>query len=165
MSRKSLNNLNRQKNTTVTEITDGYTGFEALSEIVEYYIKKTEPDNVTEVLLAGAKEFVSDLNKLPKPMSKIRKAGYTHLVRCFAWDIDSRGRKEEVVVGWGKYYGRIVEKGHRIVIRNQYMKKKGVPAIDTGDYKTSKPHIEPLWNRNSGKYYKTMLTKLDLHTW
>lgn len=161
MSRKSLNNLNRQKNTTVTEITDGYTGFEALSEIVEYYIKKTEPDNVTEVLLAGAKEFVSDLNKLPKPMSKIRKAGYTHLVRCFAWDIDSRGRKEEVVVGWGKYYGRIVERGHRRMVRNHNMNHKK----DTEKKQSPNPHLEPLWNRNSGKYYKTMLTKLDLHTW
>ena len=26
-------------------------------------------------------------------------------------------------------------------------------------------HVYPLWNKNKEKYYKTMLTKLDIKTW
>ena len=40
-----------------------------------------------EGLEAGAKEFVDDLLKLPKPISKIRKAGYTHLINCFSYSV------------------------------------------------------------------------------
>lgn len=134
----SLNNLNRQKNGT-TEVTDGCAGFRALSEQLEYYIKGAE--NSTEILMDGAKAFHKDLNKLTKPMSKIRKSGYTHLINTFA--IDSIDK--EVVVGWGKYYGRMVELG---------TKKMDARA-----------HMYPLWEHNKEKYYKLMLTKLEMKTW
>lgn len=117
----------------------GYSGFEALSEILEKYANKA--DNFIDVLEVGAKEFVNDLLKLPKPMSKIRKAGYTHLIRSFAY----KKRKDEVEVGWGKYYGPMVEHGTKKMDEN--------------------PHIYPLWDKNKEKYYKTMLTKLGLQTW
>lgn len=118
----------------------GYEGFQDLANIIEKYAENA--DNVMEVLETGAKEFVSDLLKLPKPMSKIRKAGYTHLVRSFAY----RRKNNEIEVGWGKYYGPMVEHG----------------AVQM---KKSHPHVYPLWDRNKGKYYKTMLTKLGLKTW
>lgn len=114
----------------------GYSGFEALSEILEKYANKA--DNFIDVLEVGAKEFVNDLLKLPKPMSKIRKAGYTHLIRSFAY----KKRKDEVEVGWGKYYGPMVEHGTKKMDEN--------------------PHVYPLWDKNKEKYYKTMLTKLGL---
>lgn len=117
----------------------GYSGFEALSEILEKYADKA--NNFIDVLEVGAKEFVNDLLKLPKPMSKIRKAGYTHLVRSFAY----KKRKDEVEVGWGKYYGPMVEHGTKKMDEN--------------------PHVYPLWDKNKEKYYKTMLTKLGLQTW
>lgn len=117
----------------------GYSGFEALSEILEKYANKA--DNFIDVLEVGAKEFVNDLLKLPKPMSKIRKAGYTHLIRSFAY----KKRKDEVEVGWGKYYGPMVEHGTKKMDEN--------------------PHVYPLWDKNKEKYYKTMLTKLGLQTW
>ena len=117
----------------------GYSGFEALSEILEKYANKA--DNFIDVLEVGAKEFVNDLLKLPKPMSKIRKAGYTHLIRSFAY----KKRKDEVEVGWGKYYGSMVEHKTKKMDEN--------------------PHVYPLWDKNKEKYYKTMLTKLGLQTW
>ena len=117
----------------------GYSGFEALSEILEKYANKA--DNFIDVLEVGAKEFVNDLLKLPKPMSKIRKAGYTHLIRSFAY----KKRKDEVEVGWGKYYGPMVEHETKKMDEN--------------------PHVYPLWDKNKEKYYKTMLTKLGLQTW
>lgn len=134
----SLNNLNRQKGGT-TEVIDGCAGFSALSEQLEYYIKGAE--NSTEILMDGAEAFLKDLNKLTKPMSKIRKSGYTHLINTFA--IDSTDK--EVVVGWGKYYGRMVE--------------LGTEKMD------ARAHMYPLWEHNKDKYYKLMLTKLGMKTW
>lgn len=117
----------------------GYDGFQDLADIIEYYAKGA--DNFIDVLEVGAKEFVNDLLKLPKPMSKIRKAGYTHLIRSFAY----KKRKDEVEVGWGKYYGPMVEHGTKKMDEN--------------------PHVYPLWDKNKEKYYKTILTKLGLQTW
>lgn len=116
-----------------------YEGFKDLADMVEKYAKSV--DNVTDVLEAGAKEFVNDLLKLPKPISEIRKAGYTHLIRSFAY----RKKQKEIEVGWGKYYGPMLEHGTK--------------KMD------SKPHVYPLWDKNKEKYYKTMLTKLGLQTW
>ena len=119
--------------------TYGYSGFEALSEILEKYEDKA--DNFIEVLEVGAKEFVKDLLKLPKPISKIRKAGYTHLINSFAY----KKKKNEIEAGWGKYYGPMIEHGTNKMDAN--------------------PHVYPLWDKNKEKYYKTMLTKLGLQTW
>ena len=119
--------------------TYSYEGFKDLADIIEKYADNAE--NFIEAQELGAKEFVNDLLKLPKPMSKIRKAGYTHLVRSFSY----RKKKDEIEVGWGKYYGPMVEHGTKNMDEN--------------------PHVYPLWNINKGKYYKTMLTKLGLKTW
>lgn len=117
----------------------GYDGFQDLADIIEKYAKNV--DNVVDALEVGAKEFVNDLLKLPKPISKIRKAGYTHLINSFAY----RKKKNEVEIGWGKYYGPMVENGTKNMDAN--------------------PHVYPLWDKNKEKYYKLMLTKLGLQTW
>ena len=119
--------------------TFGYSGFEALSEIIEKYADGTE--HYMEALEEGAKEFVQDLLKLPKPISQIRKAGYTHLVNCFSY----RRKQDEIEAGWGKYYGPMLEHGTK--------------KMDAQE------HLLPLWNKNQEKYYKTMLTKLGVQTW
>lgn len=117
----------------------GYDGFQDLADVIEGYMKNVE--NPTDVLLVGAKEFVNDLLKLPKPISKIRKAGYIHLVNSFAYKV----KKDEVETGWGKYYGPMVERGTTKM--------------------NEQPHLYPLWDKNKEKYYKSMLTKLGLKTW
>ena len=116
-----------------------FSAFKDLSEIVEKYIKAA--DNVTEVLLVGAKELLNDALKLPKPMSKIRVSGYTHLVRSFAYKI----KDKEIEFGWGKYYGPMVEKGTK----------------NMDPY----PHLYPLFEKNKEKYYKKMLTFAGIKTW
>jgi len=119
--------------------TYGYSGFEILAETLEKYIGAAE--NSMDILEAGAKEFINDALKLPKPMSRIRKAGYTHLVRSFAY----RKKTKEIEAGWGKYYGPMLEHGTKKM--------------------EAKPHLEPLWDRNKEKYYKKMLTKAGIQTW
>lgn len=117
----------------------GYSGFEAMSEILEKYIDGA--DNAVDVLETGAKEFVGDLLKVPKPISKIRKSGYTHLIKCFAY----KKKNKEVEAGWGKYYGPILE--HGSVKMN------------------AQEHLFPVWDRNKEKYYKKMFTKLGIKAW
>ena len=117
----------------------GYTGFEAMSEILEKYIDGA--GNAVDILEVGAKEFVNDLLKLPKPISKIRKSGYTHLIKCFAY----KKKSKEVEAGWGKYYGPMLE--HGTVKMN------------------AQEHLYPVWDRNKEKYYKKMLTKMKIKTW
>lgn len=114
---------------------DFYSGFDDLSKDIESYLKNVE--NVQEILEIGAKEFTGDLLKLPKPKSRIRKSGYTHLVDSFSY---RKAEDNEVEVGWGKYYGRMVEEGTSRM--------------------NSQPHLKPTWERNKEKYYKTMLKKL-----
>lgn len=116
-----------------------YSGFEAMSEILEKYIDGA--GNAIDILEVGAKEFVNDLLKLPKPISKIRKSGYTHLIKCFAY----KKKSKEVEAGWGKYYGPMLE--HGTVKMN------------------AQEHLYPVWDRNKEKYYKKMLTKMKIKTW
>lgn len=114
----------------------GFDGFQDLSKMLEDCINKVE--NVVDILEVGAKEFVNDALKLPKPISKIKKAGYTHLVNSFSY----RKKNNEIETGWGKYYGPMVENGTEKM--------------------NARPHFYPLWEKNKEKYYKTMITKLGL---
>lgn len=95
-----------------------------------------QADDIQDVLQAGADEFVKDLKKLPAPRSKINKAGYTHLIDTFA----SKPEDDQVLIGWGKYYGPMVEKGTKKM--------------------RARPHLKPMWQKNADKYYKLMQDKV-----
>lgn len=110
-----------------------YIGFDSLIDDLNQYIKKA--DNYIDILEIGAKEFVKDLSKLTKPYSKIHKSGYTHLIDTFTY----RKTNVDIEVGWGKYYGRMVEDG------TSKMKAQS--------------HLQPMFDNNKDKYYKKMLEK------
>lgn len=112
---------------------NSYDGFNELFDELHFLIQKVE--NPTDILKVGAKSFVKDLSKLSKPHSKIRKSGYTHLVDSFCYEI----RNEEIVVGWGKYYGRMVEDGTTMT--------------------RSQPHLRPVFERGKKNYYDAMLNE------
>lgn len=115
------------------------SGMDEFNQVLNDFIKKIAGDNdVYEILKVGADAFVQDALKLPKPYSNIRASGYTHLVKTFSNKIN-RARKE-VEVGWGKYYGPMVEHG-TVKMR-------------------SREHLKPLYERNSDKYAKLMMMKL-----
>lgn len=94
-------------------------------------------DKIDRVLEEGAKTFVQDLLKLPSPKSRISTPGYTHLIETFAWE---KNRQGSFSIGWGKYYGPMVEKGTA---------KMG-----------AHPHLVPLWVRNQERYYREMAESL-----
>ena len=116
--------------------TDGFDDFESL---LSEYTKKASKKKVNEALEEGARAFVDDLLKLPKPKSEITKAGYTHLIDSFLCEM----RKDEAVVGWGKYYGRMIENG------TKRMK--------------AQPHLVPLFNKNKNSYYQVIIKKLGFN--
>ena len=111
-----------------------YKEFKSLAENLSDIISKV--DDATEVLEIGAKEFVKDLLKLPKPKSKITKSDYTHLIDSFCHQINGN----EVEVGWGVYWGRMVEEG---------TSKTKVHA-----------HMKPTFEKNKERYYKKMIDKI-----
>lgn len=95
--------------------------------------------NSYSYLEEGAKAFVKDLLKLPKPKSKIKASGYTHLVDTFAYQ-KSKYHSGEIEVGWRKYYGMFVEKGTKLM-RQQ-------------------PHLVKTFESHANKYYKIMIDKI-----
>lgn len=107
-------------------------GFDEFSKMLEEFKKRTEVKNVTKVLEIGARQLVEDVRALPRPRSQINAPGYTHLLDTVTYQTQG----EEVVVGWGKYYGSMVENGT--------VKMKGIE------------HVKPTFERNSEKYYKNM---------
>lgn len=114
------------------EISFETEGLAEFQEVMEKYIDAAGDDNVVQALKVGADQFVQDLLKLPKPKSRIHASGYTHMVDVFADRINGK----EVEVGWGKYYGPMVEHG-TVKMRAQ-------------------PHLKPTYRKNAEKYYKTM---------
>lgn len=109
-------------------------GFGELSNLLEKYEEAV--DGVMDVLEFGAQMLAKDVRALPRPMSQIRKPGYTHLINT----ITTKKDENEIEIGWGKNYGPFVEKGTT---------KMGMT-----------PHLRPTFERNYEKYYKAMEEKL-----
>lgn len=120
-------------------------GFLDLETELEELIKKVS--SPVDILEIGAKEFTKDLLRLPTPKSKIQKSSYTHLIDSFSY----RKTNVDIEVGWGKYYGPMVEEGTKSGFRNGH-KHPGT---------TAQPHLKKLWQKNKNKYYKLMLDDLE----
>ena len=100
------------------EITFDDSGVEDFEKMLKQYAAKADPENALDAIETGAKEFVNDLLKLPKPRSEVKKPGYTHLINTFAME-RARG---EIKVGWGKYYGPMVERGTKKMAARAHLK-------------------------------------------
>lgn len=117
-------------------------GFDDFSKLLKEFEKKTSDENIIAVLETGAKALVDDLLKLPKPKSKISKAGYTHLIDSFAYQRNGK----EIEVAWGKYYGPMVEHGTQSSKGHKGMK--------------AQPHVKTTFEQNNNKYYSLMINKI-----
>ena len=76
-----------------SEITFDGGGFEDFEELLKQYSENVSSDKALDAVEEGAKEFVNDLLRLPKPRSQITKAGYTHIVNTFALERTDNGIK------------------------------------------------------------------------
>lgn len=113
--------------------TDGFDGFQELLKELE---KKTDVKNVLKVLESGAKEFIEDVRALPRPRSRMMAPGYTHLLD----EVTYQTSKEEVLTGWRKYYGPMVE--------------NGTIKMDAQE------HMRPTFEKNKERYYGNMQKKI-----
>lgn len=112
---------------------DGYSEF---SDLLKEFEAKTGKENVLKVLEIGAREFVKDVRALPRPRSRVRTPGYTHLLDTVTY----QRSKDEVLAGWGKYYGPMVDRGT--------VRAKAVS------------HMNPTFEKNKGQYFKKMQNAL-----
>lgn len=112
------------------------SGFDDFSRMIEELSRRMSEDAVLDAIEEGAKEFTNDLLRLPKPKSQITKTGYTHLIDTFACQRNGK----EIEVGWGKYYGPMVEKGTK--------KMK------------AQPHLKNAYERNRNKYERLIINKI-----
>ena len=112
------------------------SGMEDFEMMLKQYAKQVDPESALDAIEAGTKEFVNDLLKLPKPRSAVRKPGYTHLIDTFAME----RTQGEIIVGWGKYYGPMVEHGTKKM--------------------TARAHLKPLFEQNKEKYYRKMTEQI-----
>lgn len=113
---------------------DEFSGFDEFSDLLKNF--DDIDGRVDEILQIGADELCKDIKNLPKPRSKVTKSGYTHLLDT----ITSRKEGKEVVVGWGKYYGPMLEKG------TKKMEGQG--------------HLARTFKRNADKYYEKMTKEI-----
>ncbi len=114
-----------------------FDGFDEFAKELERYAKNVEEEKVLSVMEEAADMLVEDVRKLPKPRSAVATAGYTHLLDT----IQHERKNKEIEVGWGKYYGPMVEH------KTKFMRKE-------------QPHLEPTFEKNSKRYYEYMTKKL-----
>ena len=118
-----------------------FEGLEDIQQLLQEMAQKVDADNLKQALLAGASECASDANRLPKPISRINSPGYTHLLSSISARM-MEGNAVGAEVGWGKFYGRMVEKGTRKM--------------------AARAHLIPMFERNANTYYQTIVDKLNL---
>ena len=109
-------------------------GLDFMEELLQRY-QLTDEKTLT-AMETGAQRMAADVRKLPKPRSRVNASGYTHLLDTVTY----RRTKNEVEVGWGKYYGPMVENG---TVRAR--------AI---------PHILTTFQTNKQKYYQIIERQL-----
>ena len=114
----------------MSELSYEMDGFDSLEKLIAEY--EGSADNVMEALETGAENLAADIRALPKPRSETTKPGYTHLMDT----VTHKKADNEVEVGWGKYYGPMVERGTR---------RMGAQS-----------HIQPTYDRNVDKYLEKM---------
>lgn len=106
-------------------------GFDSLFEQLEKYAGNA--DNYLDAVESGAEKLVQDIRSLPRPRSQ---CSHTHLLDTVSHKIENN----EIVVGWGKYYGPMLEHG------TKKMRKQ--------------MHIRPTFENNREKYYRIIQQKL-----
>lgn len=78
----------------MNDITFEDSGMEEFQDMLGSYLSKVDEKSALDAIEEGAKEFVNDLLRLPKPRRKVTAPGYTHLVDSFSYKRDKTGIRE-----------------------------------------------------------------------
>lgn len=117
-------------------------GFEELEKEINDILKNVE--NIQDILTEGAKEYVNDLSRLPRPYSKLKRIRSSHMLDVMGY---RKADNNEVEVGAGVYWLRFVELG----TQPSSKRKWSTP---------SNPFMRRTWDKNKEKYYKKMINKI-----
>lgn len=116
---------------------DDFTvGFDGIGRKLSDLIAKIEKKE--DAIELVAKDFVDDIRRLPKPRRRISAPEYTHLIDSVSY----RKKNGLIQIGWGKYYGPMVEHG--------------------SIHANAQPHLTPTWQQNKDKYIEKLKSKFGL---
>lgn len=104
--------------------------------------KLGDDETLSELVKTQADALVKDIRSLPKPKSS--RNGITHLLDGVTY---TEGKAPNWVIGWGHYYGPMVEGGTK--------RQKGHGATP------AQPHMMATYERNRDKYIRLAQEKFN----
>ncbi len=126
-------------------------GFMNLDKELSEMMKWADEKKIKDAQEAGASFLVDKVRMLSKP----RRTG--KLLKSIDYEHNAQGKSTDV--GWGVYYGRIVENGHRAGKRSSRSKRKNTK--DTRTYVPAQPHLYPTYKNNKEKIYEIMIKEIQ----
>ena len=127
---------------------DGFEGINALQKYLEDCIASADPANVLAAQAAAAEQFCDEMHALSAP----RKTG--KMLSSIAYQQDTG--KTETVIGWGEFYGRLKENGHRTRAAKKTRKKtKSTRMVK------AQPHFLPTFTANREQITATMCRVIE----
>ena len=127
-------------------MTDDFEGINRIQEVLARKAAAAQPERIIQAQEKGA-AFLSDQLR---GRSSTRRSGA--MLASFASKPDAT--KVETVFGWGKFYGRLVESGHKA---GGYARKK---KASVSRVKAS-PHLKPTFDANKDQIYQIMINDLE----
>lgn len=115
---------------------ENFNGLLELVNQLEGYLDKMDSKGITDILEVGAEALTKDSQRQAQPRSNLG-GSHTHMLDSISYSKDLA--KSTVEVGWGVYYGHMVESG---------TSKMG-----------SQPHLIPTFENNKKRYYQMMIDK------
>jgi len=138
------------------ELLDGLDAFE---KELSGWLKAATPETANAVLETAAEALVQDVRKLPKPRSQMG-GSHTHLLDTIQKEKLSYGW----AVGWGKYYGPIVEKGSKGIKKGTTGKSKSGRIITWANGTrgmAAQPHLRATYDKNRATYDRLMAAEFN----
>lgn len=125
-------------------------GFQRLQE---YISKKSQITNAS--ILSGQKAAAEYLQEAMRGRSAPRGRSSPHMLDTFIFEQDET--TAETKFGWGRFYGRMVESGHKVWSQGKKRKKK------VGEQRTVKaqPHLKTEFDKNQDQLVKIMIETME----
>lgn len=125
-------------------------GFQRLQE---YISKKSQITNAS--ILRGQKAAAEYLQEAMRGRSAPRGRSSPHMLDTFMFEQDET--TAETKFGWSRFYGRMVESGHKVGSQGKKRKKKA------GEQRTVKaqPHLKPEFDKNQDQLVKIMIETME----
>lgn len=137
-----------------------YEAFANLEKIVSGFAKMADDATTKKAQEAGAKYFVGVMRKRSAPRSR---RGRVHMLDT----IDYEQKNNETVVGWTRFYGRLVESGHKTVLGYKRKTTKSTQKAYTltttaakkranTSYVRARPHMKPEFEAQRDEIFRKM---------